>query len=137
MGAWGPGSFDNDSALDWLSMEFEPEGASAVIAALKRVANLTDDAYLDVDDASAAVAAAEIFAAARNDDMSRLPERLHLIATQSQREFAEPGLPLIACGAVARVLRQSELNDLWSEDGADNPWRAEMLKLSSRLSTTP
>jgi hypothetical protein len=137
MGAWGPGSFDNDSALDWLSMEFEPEGASAVIAALKRVANLTDDAYLDVDDASAAVAAAEIFAAARDGGMSRLPERLRLIAARSQPELAEPELALVACGAVTRVLRQSELNDLWSEDGADNPWRAEMLKLSSRLSSTP
>jgi hypothetical protein len=34
MGAWGAGSFENDGALDWLNMEFEPTGATAAIATL-------------------------------------------------------------------------------------------------------
>ena len=38
MGAWGYGSFENDTALDWL-VDFEGEGADTVIVALEDVAN--------------------------------------------------------------------------------------------------
>lgn len=61
MGAWGHGSFQNDCALDWLA-ELEAGGIEAIREALQPSAH----EYIEVDDASNAIAAAvEIVAAAR------------------------------------------------------------------------
>jgi hypothetical protein len=60
MGAWGEGNFENDSVLDWLA---ELGDAAQVKAALDAVAGAPPDAYLEVDECSAALGAAEVLAA--------------------------------------------------------------------------
>ena len=62
MGAWGHGSFSNDAALDWLA-ELRGGDPDLFGEALDRIVAAEDDVYLDVDDCSAALAAAEIVAA--------------------------------------------------------------------------
>jgi Domain of unknown function (DUF4259) len=64
MGAWGHGSFENDDAADWVH-EFELQGASAVVPAQESVSKIPEDEYLEAPEASVAIAAAEIVAAAR------------------------------------------------------------------------
>jgi hypothetical protein len=51
MGAWGHGSFANDSAMDWLG-ELREGDPSLVHVALTAVAEAADDAYLEVDECS-------------------------------------------------------------------------------------
>jgi hypothetical protein len=59
MGAWGEKAFQNDSALDWLA-EFEGRGVVMLRKTLSRVADVPVDDYLDVDDGTCSIAAAEI-----------------------------------------------------------------------------
>ena len=62
MGAWGFGSFDNDDAADFLADATESGDLSLVRGALDNV--LTSTEYVEAPDASQAIAAAEIVAAA-------------------------------------------------------------------------
>jgi hypothetical protein len=134
MGAWGHGSFENDDAADWVS-DFEANGVSAVVSVLEHVTQLGEDEYLEAPEASMAVAAAEMVAAARDGDLSALPsdnERKAL--SRHQAALRDPQLVALARQAVERVLQQSELKDLWSESGTPDPsWLNVMGTLSSRL----
>lgn len=131
MGAWGHGSFENDSAMDWMENAFRPGGAAAVEAALRYVAESAEDTYIDVDEASAVVAAAEFVAAARDGDLSRLGTTQNDFAAHRQ-SLTNPRLLPLARKALARILRKSELQALWSE-GQDKSWLNEMNNLLARL----
>ena len=61
-GAWGPGSFDNDDALDWVQRCLQSTGAAVVAPTLRTAAQAGP---LDAQDAAMAIVAAEIVAAAR------------------------------------------------------------------------
>jgi hypothetical protein len=132
MGAWGTGSFQNDDALDWVGVAFEDGGALAVAGMLRLVTELPDDAYVDVDIASAAVAAAEIVAAARGGDLSKIPEDLHDIVSREQQSLSSAALIVSARAAVTRVLKGSELRELWADSGSRG-WFSEMDSLLARL----
>jgi len=131
MGAWGHGSFENDSALDWVKDAFKPGGAAAVEAALRYAVESAEDAYLDVDEASAVVAAAEFVAAARDGDLSKLGTVRNDFAAHRQ-SLTSPHLLPLAKQALERVLRKSELQELWTE-GQDKSWLNEMTNLLARL----
>lgn len=73
MGARGCGSFENDDAADWV-YELESGGVAAVASALEQVSSVAEDEYLEAHEASAAMAAAEIVAAGRDGDLSKLSE---------------------------------------------------------------
>jgi hypothetical protein len=132
MGAWGAGSFQNDDALDWIGVAFEDGGALAVAGMLRLVTQLPDDAYLEVDIASAAVAAAAIAAAARDGDLSTLPEDLRDTVSRDRQSLSSPALIASAKTAVARVLQSSELQELWADSGSQE-WFSEMNNLLARL----
>jgi hypothetical protein len=114
MGAWGSGSFDNDSALDWLGDL--ADGDADLRQTLEAAAGADADAYLEVDEASAAVAAAEIVAAGHGKGEDRLHEDAHAWLA------AHPGLPddlvSLAHRAVERVIAASELQEVLGTRGA-------------------
>lgn len=132
MGAWGPNSFENDDAADWV-YEFESSGIAAVTSALDRVCSLVPDEYLEAPEASVAIAAAEIVAAARDGDVSSLSESTRDALAKNRLSFA--GLPLLkrAETAVERVLARSELKKLWEEGERGDVWLGAMATLLARL----
>ncbi len=135
MGAWGAGSFENDDALD-LVVRLEREGKTAIRAALEDVTRLGAEHYLEAPEASCAIAAAELVAAARDGDVSRLPETAQDWLAGQGDGFATAALLALAGRAVERVLAQSELRDLWEEGGAGaqpEAWRSSIRQLISRL----
>jgi hypothetical protein len=131
MGAWGHGSFENDSALEWVEKAFKPGGAAAVEAALRYAVESPEDAYLDIDEASAVVAAAEFVAAARDGDLSKLGSVRNDFSAHRQ-SLTSPHLLPLARRALEHVLRKSELQELWTE-GLDKSWQNEMTNLLARL----
>ena len=133
MGAWGHGSFENDSALDWVKDAFKPGGAAAVEAALRYAVESAEDAYLDIDEASAVVAAAEFVAAARDGDLSKLGTVRNDFVAHRQA-LTSPHLLPLARKALERVLRKSELQELWTE-GQDKSRLNEMTNLLARALT--
>ena len=132
MGAWGAGSFENDGAADWVH-EFEQSGAAAVRSALETVSKLGDSEYLEAPEASMAIAAAEIVAAARDGDQSSLSEGARECFSQFQASLTGSDLLELARRAVERTRRQSELKDLWEESAERKRWFGEVDRLSSRL----
>jgi Domain of unknown function (DUF4259) len=130
MGAWGPGSFENDDALDWLNELVEGSGLRPVSAALGR----TTGEYVEAPDASAAVAAAEIVAALMGRPLAGLPDEAKAWIRAHPARPA-PALVEQARAAVRRVQTDSELRELWEEGDAEtaSAWHACMDDLARRL----
>jgi hypothetical protein len=132
MGAWGEQAFQNDSALDWLA-EFEVGGLAMLRETLSRVAGIHVDDYLDMDDGMAAIAAAEIVAAAFAQRRDRVPEEVSAWLDAHQESLTGDD-QVLARAAVERVLAaESELRESWEEGGPENGWHADVRVLLSRL----
>src|SRR4029450_10550989 len=116
MGAWGPGSFENDDALD-LIVGLERDGAAAIRLALEDVTGLGARDYLEAPQASSAIAASEVVAAVRDGERSRLPQAAQDWLDGHGESLASLEFTALAHRAVARILTQSELKDLWEEGG--------------------
>ncbi|GAB5481349.1 MAG: hypothetical protein Pars92KO_11060 [Parasphingorhabdus sp.] len=128
MGAWGPGSFENDSALDWVSGISSLEDVAAKFDALADL----EEADIDVDLASEIIAAAEIVAMLMGQIAPDAPED----ALKKVDNFAKPDAALVAQAkmAVSEVLGESELLDLWSENLEDSAgWNVAITGLITRL----
>jgi hypothetical protein len=132
MGAWGEKAFQNDSALDWLS-ELQARGVTELRGILSMVASTDPGEYLDVDDGSAAIAAAEIVAATLSHGRDRLTrEGMSWLEANASGIGAED--VALAHRAVERVLvGSSELRDLWDEGGIGTEWHADVRVLLVRL----
>jgi len=86
----------------------------------------------DVDDACFAVAAAEVVAAARGHGPEGLPDEIVDWLDDSASSVTVPDA-VLARKAVARVRENSELQELWGENGSENDWDREMASLLARL----
>lgn len=130
MGAWGHGGFDNDDALDFVAELAAGETWGPAAAALASVIEVGRD-YLEAPAASKALAAAEVISAAAGRPSPRLPSE---VAAWVARTTA-PGRGMIetAHGAVERVLKDSELRDLWSASPKASMWQREVEELLARL----
>ncbi|MEZ5939274.1 MAG: DUF4259 domain-containing protein [Hyphomonadaceae bacterium] len=130
MGAWSHRSFDNDDALDFIE-EVEADGEPAVANAFEVVNHLGADDYLEAPDASVAVAAAELVAAALGKPLAGLPDEARALVPKirTQKTLRGPALK-----AVTRVLEDSELLGLWKESKDFEPWRESVSDLIGRLS---
>ena len=135
MGAWGSGSFENDSALDWAASVQSLVEVREPFDRLKALTESKDEAALiDADLASELVAAAETVAMLMGRTIPDFPEAL-------RRRLADAGKPddLLyhqARGALFHVLRDSELAELWEEAAAEsgiNEWHEAITGLVDRL----
>ncbi|WP_368565806.1 DUF4259 domain-containing protein [Pseudoxanthomonas sp. UTMC 1351] len=133
MGCWAIGSFGNDSAADWLGDLRETSDLSLVRETIARV--IAADGYLDSPDATDALAAIEVVAAALGrptPEAESEPELLEWIA----RVKPSPDTTLIsdAQQAIDRILGpESELRELWEDTEDFSDWRAEVTGLRSQL----
>jgi hypothetical protein len=132
MGAWGAKAFENDAASDWVA-GLEAGGVELLRHALATVAETPVREEVDVDDGSAAIAAAELVAAALGRGRDRVPKRLAAWLDANAADVsAEDGL--LARRAVQRVVGgRSELRSLWNEVGPDSEWQADVRVLLARL----
>jgi hypothetical protein len=126
MGAWGPGTFQNDDALNWLADVTDAGDFSLVESALGAVGS-SDAPHTSA--CCAALAAAEIVAALRGHPRARLPERL--VAFIAGRPAPSTALVESARTALARIRSESELRELW-RDSAE--WKDDVADLDRRLS---
>jgi hypothetical protein len=136
MGTWGEKSIENDAAADALA-ELEAGGIAELRRILSNVADTAEDEYLDVDDGSAAIAAAEIVAAASGHGRDRVPKRLGAWL-DANASLVGPADVTLARRAVERVLAEnSELRGLWDERGPDTAWHADVRRLLLQLGGDP
>ena len=137
MGAWGSGSFENDTAMDWAASVQSVEDVRKPFDRLKQVTDAAEEGLnlvLDADFACELVAAAETVAMMMGRRSRDFPEEL----AQSLASASEPDDLLFhqARNGALHAMRNSELAELWEEaaeeDGA-NPWLEEMTRLFDRL----
>lgn len=137
MGAWGAGSFENDTAMDWAAGVQSVEDVRKPFERLKRDtdAHGTDpELVVDSDFACELIAAAETVA-------MMLGRRIHAFPGELAQRLAGAGEPdsLLfhqARNAVLHAMRNSELAELWEEatpDGETNECLGEMTRLIDRL----
>jgi len=149
MGTWGPDSFQNDWALDWLGDLRERGDTSFVRATLSQVVehggtkhsppsflerlrgrrHHTD--WLNASVAAKSIAAAEIVAAWRGHPSSNLPDSVITWVQQYSSSF-QSDLVALAQKATAIVKTNSELRDLREQSDADG-WQNAVEDLERRL----
>ncbi len=132
MGAWGHGSFDNDTALDWASALLDSEGLEVIEDALVAVSELADGEYLDADFGSEALASAEVLAALL-DRPGELPDEVKTWISK-HRDLDAHSLVGVALEVLARLIAEgSELRELWRESEHFDDWLENVSDLSARL----
>jgi hypothetical protein len=129
-GAWGDGSFQNDDALNWVR-ECVVSGNTQYISSTLDKALAAE--YLEAPNGSAAVAAAEVVAAAKGRASAEFPEELQVWLNKQSKEKLQ-ALSVLAVKTLRKVLdpKVSELKQLWSETGA-NRWDQGVVELEMRL----
>lgn len=134
MGAWSFGVWDNDDALDFASDVAESNGWDMIKEAL--AFETDDDGGIDAADATCALAAADILAAACGKAHADIPEEVAEWIDAIGKPPA-PALVESARVAVRSILDKpdSELRALWEEAGPDiyAEWRTSVTDLLSRL----
>lgn len=128
MGAWGPGAFENDTALDFAS---EIETAQDLADALTI---RTPDQPIDAHTACRIVVVAECVAAMRGHPCDDVPPGL----AEKLATFDQPSRSLFhhARDHLSAVMIRSELMELWAEDDP-RPFNLEMHDLLERLNLAP
>jgi len=124
-------SFDSDEALDWIGLCLRSPGTVAVAKTLELSLK---PGTLEAADASAAVAAAEVVAAALGHPNAKMPQELGTwLAAQKQGDVVK--LKPVAARAVERILngKGSELQAQWKESKDFEAWQAHMRDLQERL----
>ena len=137
MGAWGAGSFENDTARDWAEAVQSLDDVRKPFERLKEITDAKDggeELMLDSNFGCELIAAAETVAMMLGRRSPGFPGEL----AQRLATAGEPDNLLYhqARNAVLHVMRNSELAELWEEAGGDaesNEWLAEMTRLIDRL----
>jgi hypothetical protein len=133
MGAWGHQSFENDSALDWVSdFEHKKNKLRFLEKTFQQAIAMSDD-YLEVDEGSSVIAAAEVLAALKGKAGTNLPPELATWVSQ-QSDHVSPELTPLALQAIAVIknVDNSEIAGLWEEAG-DGEWLQAVTDLELRL----
>ncbi len=144
MGAWGAGSFDNDSASEWAADLADGGDLAMVRDTLATAARCPADEYLESDEGAEALAAAEVVAAALGRPVRQIAMGTsgpHALAWgRGHAGAGKPDLVELALEAIERVeAAESELQELWSaEEGpgagaSARDWFAEVEDLRNRL----
>jgi hypothetical protein len=138
MGTWGMDPFSNDAAADLLSAleDLEDDEPAAALEQLRLalIGTAGNDAYLEVDDGQAAVAAAAILAAQRPGG-PRLDPSLMPASLAAGGGFDVPDeLARLALVALDRVVgERSELRSLWKEGGGLEEFLGTLAPLRAAL----
>ena len=132
MGAWDPGNFENDTAVDWL-YDFGENDFRLIDRTLAGVASMIEADELDGDEACEVLAAAECVAAAAGYPPANPPAELVEWLAENSPIQVKPEYVEMARRAVARVLAKSELRELWLESGEVDMWETAVTNLQSRL----
>jgi hypothetical protein len=133
MGAWGVGTFDNDTACDWAYGLEEADDFTLVRGTLDRVLTVGGD-YLDSDTACEGLAACEVIARLKGKWGVRNPYTETVDKwVEGHASLPYEGLVPLASAVIDRVLmKPSELLELW-EEGDATDWKRAVQDLRGRV----
>jgi hypothetical protein len=140
MGAWGVGTFDNDSALDWMHDLIESNNLNELKKKLKSFNQpsglmrffSSKEEYIDEEQASSGLVAGEAIAALIGKPSDDLPEELIEWIQNNNFKISIKEIEL-ARKAIKKIKEDSELMELWRESDEFNEWIAKLEDLERRL----
>jgi hypothetical protein len=128
MGDWGPEPLSNDPAQDFLMEVLQARGGWALVRkALSRIGPYADD-----EQGRAALAAAELVAAALGDPSPLLDDEDRTFAA-SMRSGDGMALRNLALAAIEQIRTKSDLRSLWEEGDGPHDWLTAIDELARRL----
>ena len=131
MGIWGPGNFENDDVMDWLTELIQSDNSDVLDATLREVIE-GDPNWIEAPECCRAIGAAEVVAALRNAPHPGLPSPAAAwVATHQATTHA--ALPSVALASLTRVRGDSELRALWTDENQLEAWLAALNDLARRL----
>jgi len=135
MGAWGHNAFANDDALDWLYDAEESGMVGAVKLAFRTILTTPPSVYLESPEGAVGLAAAEVVAISFGHPRdAEDPVRVAAISRSSAEIVGIPDIVPTAQRTIDRVVDEnSELNELWNENGPNADWQNEIADLRARL----
>ena len=132
MEIWGISAFENDAAQDWLA-DFGENDFRLIDRTLAGIAALLEVDELDAVEAGEVLAAAECVAAAAGVPATKIPDDLqHWLDANSPMQVKSEYV-IMAQKAVARVLANSELKEIWQQTEHFQVWKTAVSDLQSRL----
>jgi hypothetical protein len=136
MGTWSTDSFGNDDAADWASDLLDTEDLSLIETAIADVLE-NGDAYLDAPLGAVAIAAVDVLARLQGNPGVSTEETVEAVDEWVARMKLKPSRDLArrALDALDRVAaRNSELRELWTEQGEKAEWLDAIEALRARVS---
>lgn len=132
MGMWGWGTFENDDAQDWASEFARAPSRRALSKAFDRSRRA---AYIEVDQAAASLAAAEVMTAMLGKPSPALPSELATWAAANPLQPTVPEFELCAeaVDAIRRIEEGSEMKELVEESGGIEEWTRVIEELLERF----
>ena len=133
MGTWGIGSFENDDAADFMIDALKSGDLSLLGEVFDNV--LTSTEYVEAPDATVAIVAAEIVAAAQGRPTPAAQQEDGLAEWLARiRPTIDAALATQARDALARILAgHSELRELWEDTDDFHDWQASIIELGQHL----
>ena len=130
MGAWSHEPFGNDDAVDWIADLEASNDLSLIETAFDAIA-VSENTYVESPECCNALAAAEVVAAMHGKPSQYLPST----ASAWAANHPQPSQALISQGraAVERIMKSSELQELWAETDDYAAWQQETQSLLKRL----
>ena len=133
MGAWSEDAFGNDTACDWAGEFSEDPTMRKVEEAIEAV--LREEGHVDSDTAAECLVACEIIARLKGrwGERSAYSEPVDEWIEASDVRPSDAQVRS-ASRAMERILGEdSELRELWDEDGPNEAWRSAMTDLKARV----
>lgn len=138
MGTWGPESFENDSAMDWLDdlVQLDHDSFNFIISTLERSISSEmiyyGDRFADTYNIDTAIAAAEIVAALKGRPHKNLTKTIGEWVN-NHRNYGNQYMIDLAIAAVTRALEVQEYRELWANPAIYDQWREVVSDLKIRL----
>lgn len=128
----GTGSFDNEDAMEWIA-DFGGDGANSIEEAFDIINELDPGDYIEADVAAHAIAAAELVAAARDGDVSRLPKEAVASLKENVAKINAAKLTGAARKSISRILKASELKEQWEDSPDAEEWEDGVREVLERV----
>jgi hypothetical protein len=135
MGYWDTGIFDNDVAMDWIYDLTEQEDSELIantIYSNYHIYQDNPDEDLDMDEASEALASAEVVAILSGSINTNIPEELN--EWLKGKVLKTDQLKKMAKSVVISIRDKSELREAWNESDSFHEWLNTIEDLIKRLS---
>lgn len=137
MGAWGIGNFENDDAGDWVYDLEKSKDKSILHKALNSV--LENSEYIEAPECCEALAAAEVIYSGLSSEHSSISEEVIKWLNKKPGLFKKSiTFDTIdakkSIAAINKILKSSELKELWEETNEFERWKNIENSLIEKLS---